>query len=87
MSREDPLPSERTAWAAAGRATGARLGEHNTSFKPMLWQNSIEAESPPCNPQIHSLIEGFTSFASRTQISFSRPTLKSYSSVKCSSRH
>ena len=52
------------AWAAASLAIGTLNGEHETYVNPMLWQNSIVEGSPPCSPQIPSLMLGLTTLAS-----------------------
>ncbi len=46
------------ACAAASRATGTRKGEQLTYVSPMRWQNFTESGSPPCSPQMPSLISG-----------------------------
>ncbi len=46
------------ACAAANLAIGTRNGEQDTYVKPTLWQNSTDEGSPPCSPQIPSLIFG-----------------------------
>src|SRR6516162_11388975 len=46
------------ACAAASRATGTRNGEQLTYVSPIRWQNFTESGSPPCSPQMPSLISG-----------------------------
>src|SRR3989344_9294720 len=48
------------ACAAANLAIGTLNGEQETFVRPILWQNSTEAGSPPCSPQIPISIFLFT---------------------------
>jgi hypothetical protein len=52
------LPNLIEAWAAASLAIGTLKGEQLTYVKPALKQNSTEAGSPPCSPQIPTLRSG-----------------------------
>src|SRR4051794_34506473 len=46
------------ACAAARRATGTRKGEQLTYARPIWWQKTMLDGSPPCSPQIPSLMSG-----------------------------
>src|ERR1035441_5013349 len=48
----------RTACAAARLAIGTRKGLQLTYVRPRRWQNSTEFGSPPCSPQMPSLMSG-----------------------------
>src|ERR1022692_1619896 len=66
--------SLRTACAAAKRAIGTRKGLQLTYVRPRRWQNSTELGSPPCSPQMPSLMSGRVWRPFSTAIFINSPT-------------
>ena len=60
--------------AAASLAIGIRYGDAETQLRPNLWKKSIDFGSPPCSPQIPSLIFGLTFLPRFVAFSINLPT-------------
>lgn len=68
-----PYSNEIAALAADNLAIGTLKGEQLTYSKPIIWQNSMDDGSPPCSPQMPSLISGLVSFPLDAAIFIKRP--------------
>ena len=62
------------ACAAASLAMGTRKGEQDTYVRPILLQNSMVEGSPPCSPQMPSLMSGRVCLPSSAAILTNLPT-------------